>query len=154
MPAESPSLLSSGTPHTYPRTTIPTRLVRHSCGKRGTAVGAELCPPSKTFAIVRRRDPRRDDGSAPPPSSRSYASDLSPSQLERLREIEDEGEPLSLAEELADMADRGEPLRGEVGEEKIDKLKKSEVHIAELQKMRCRNSSRRPARKTSQKSPA
>jgi transcription termination factor Rho len=89
----------------------------------------------KNFRNRPPRDPRREDGSAQPSSSRPYASDLNPSQLERLREIEDEGEPLSLAEELADMAERGEPLRADVGDEKIDKLKKSEVHIAELQKL-------------------
>ena len=41
----------------------------------------------------------------------SSATELGPEHLDILREIEDEGEPLSLAEELAELADRGERPR-------------------------------------------
>lgn len=52
----------------------------------------------------------------------------------RLREIEAEGEPLSLAEELAEEADRrGRPI-GEL-RESIERTKGPESHLAELQRM-------------------
>ncbi len=51
---------------------------------------------------------------------------------DRLQELEAEGEPLSLAEELADEADRG--VRDEIHEH-YEKIKQGEIHIAELQKM-------------------
>ena len=90
----------------------------------------------KNFRNRAARDPRPSDGAAPSAAQqRSTDGDLSPGQLERLRELEQEGEPLSLAEELAAMADRGELPEVGLADEKIDKLKKGEVHIAELQKM-------------------
>ncbi len=69
----------------------------------------------------------RDDG---PPSS---ATEIGPEHLPILREIEAEGEPLSLAEELAELQDRG---RLDDAAERLGKLtKQSETHIAALQKM-------------------
>ncbi|MDX1944284.1 MAG: transcription termination factor Rho [Pirellulaceae bacterium] len=54
--------------------------------------------------------------------------------MDILREIEEEGEPLSLAEELAELAERGE--LDQPTDEKLAKLnKQSETHIAALQKM-------------------
>jgi transcription termination factor Rho len=44
----------------------------------------------------------------------------------------DHDEPLSLAEELADEADRG--VLGE-SQDRYEKIKQGEVHIAELQKL-------------------
>jgi transcription termination factor Rho len=62
----------------------------------------------------------------------STATELGPRHLEILREIEQEGEPLSLAEELAELAEHG----GFDGEVKLDKVgKQGQTHIAELQKM-------------------
>jgi transcription termination factor Rho len=69
----------------------------------------------------------RDDA---PPSS---ATEIGPEHLPILREIEAEGEPLSLAEELAELQDRG---RLDDATERLGKLtKQSETHIAALQKM-------------------
>jgi transcription termination factor Rho len=51
---------------------------------------------------------------------------------DRLQELEDEGEPLSLAEELAEEHDRGG--RDEIHEH-YEKIKQGEIHIAELQKL-------------------
>lgn len=49
----------------------------------------------------------------------------------------DQSEPLSLAEEIADEADRGVklPKASEDGTDKYEKVKQGEIHIAELQKM-------------------
>jgi transcription termination factor Rho len=52
----------------------------------------------------------------------------------RLQQLEAEGEPLSLAEEIADEVDRGELAREEI-RDPYEKLKQGEIHIAELQKM-------------------
>src|SRR5690606_17166886 len=53
-------------------------------------------------------------------------------ELEDLvRAYDSEREPLSLAEEIADDLQR----RGTISDEHIEQLKKSEVHIAELQRM-------------------
>jgi transcription termination factor Rho len=68
-------------------------------------------------------------GSGPP----STATELGPEHLEILRQIEAEGEPLSLAEELVELADRGD---FEQAAERLETLNKfGETHIAELQRM-------------------
>jgi transcription termination factor Rho len=99
-----------------------------------------------TFKNFRRGDrDRRPDSSRPPGSGGplSRALDNSgengnsngnlPKHVQRLREIEQEGEPLSLAEELADLMAHH---REEAGtEEKYEELKKSGFQIADLQKM-------------------
>ena len=52
---------------------------------------------------------RTSDGQLPRPGMPpSTATELGPQHMEILRQIEAEGEPLSLAEELAELADRGE----------------------------------------------
>jgi transcription termination factor Rho len=70
---------------------------------------------------------RRDDAAL------STATELGPQHLELLRQIEAEGEPLSLAEELADLVERGEfqPSDGKLETPN----KQSQTHIAELQRM-------------------
>jgi transcription termination factor Rho len=73
----------------------------------------------------------RGEGPVPvrPPSN---ATELGPEHMEILRQIEAEGEPLSLAEELADQAEHGEAD----ADARLEKLnKQAETHIAELQKM-------------------
>lgn len=90
-----------------------------------------------TFKNFRNRGDREDgpdvDDPATPTSPPSTATELGPEHLQILREIEAEGEPLSLAEELAALADRGE-LNERA--EKLPKVnKQSETHIAELQRM-------------------
>jgi len=68
------------------------------------------------------------DGQAP-----STATELGPQHMEILRELEQEGEPLTLAEELAELTDRGE--MDEAAERLAQLNKQSETHIAELQRM-------------------
>ena len=85
-----------------------------------------------------RPDRERRQGDPPLASAghggNSSATELGPQHMDALREIEDEGEPLSLAEELAELAERGEIA--EPTDEKLAKLnKQGETHIAELQKM-------------------
>ncbi len=89
-----------------------------------------------TFKNFRNRGERDDraageDLATPPPAS--SATELGPEHMEILREIEEEGEPLSLAEELAALADRGELT--EAGEKLPKVNKQNETHIAELQRM-------------------
>jgi transcription termination factor Rho len=75
------------------------------------------------------------DGQGPASPGTSSATEMGPEHLAILREIEEEGEPLSLAEELAALADRGE-LEPAADGEKLPKLnKQGETHIAELQRM-------------------
>jgi len=76
---------------------------------------------------------RSNDGQPLRPAMPSNATEMGPEHMEVLRQIEAEGEPLSLAEELADLAEYGEP---DAPEAKLEKLnKQAETHIAELQKM-------------------
>jgi transcription termination factor Rho len=71
-----------------------------------------------------------DRADAAPPST---ATEMGPQHLEYLRQIESEGEPLSLAEELAELTDRGDL---EKAAETLEVLnKQGETHIAELQRM-------------------
>jgi len=94
-----------------------------------------------TFKNFRRDRDRRSDGNRSD-SSASREGDAAasnggnsnlPKHVQRLREIEQEGEPLSLAEELADMMAHH---REEAGtEERYEELKKSGFQIADLQKM-------------------
>ncbi len=96
-----------------------------------------------TFKNFRRGDrDRRSDSSRSDGSSRNGdnaggnnapPNPNLPKHVQRLREIEQEGEPLSLAEELADMMAHH---REEAGtEERYEELKKSGFQIADLQKM-------------------
>jgi transcription termination factor Rho len=61
---------------------------------------------------------------------RRNVSDEVVSQLDSLPELDDENEPLSLAEEIAEEADRGEEAN-----DRYERIKQGEIHIAELQKM-------------------
>src|SRR6476660_1850436 len=65
------------------------------------------------------------------PSSR--ATEMGPEHFAILRQIESEGEPLSLAEELAELTDRGDMERAAETLEVLNKT--GETHIAELQRM-------------------
>ena len=69
-----------------------------------------------------RDKPRNDPSRARIPSDKPYSAS------------DDDREPLSLAEELAEMADRGEPIQPEF-DEAAEKEKHGETHISELQKM-------------------
>src|SRR5215813_10468549 len=84
-----------------------------------------------------RGNPPRSGGDGPPaaapPATHSTATELGPQHMDLLREIEAEGEPLTLAEEIAELADRGALDEAAA---KLDSLnKQGETHIAELQRM-------------------
>ncbi|MFM2093615.1 MAG: hypothetical protein RIS70_739 [Planctomycetota bacterium] len=66
--------------------------------------------------------------------SHAVVRDADADLRERLRRLEDEGEPLSLAEEIAEEADRRGRHVSEV-QSQYDRIKQGEIHIAELQKM-------------------
>src|SRR5262249_24721348 len=63
----------------------------------------------------------------------STATELGPRHLETLKQIEAEGEPLSLAEEVAELTERGELEKAAEALELLNK--QGETHIAELQRM-------------------
>lgn len=74
-----------------------------------------------------------DTGETPVHAGSSSATVLGPEHLAILRQIESEGEPLSLAEELAERTERGQLERAA---ETLEVLNKSgDTHIAELQRM-------------------
>src|SRR5688572_2298220 len=84
--------------------------------------------------VNRRRDhrgamvPASDDDGARTGSSN--ATEMGPQHLEILRQIEAEGEPLSLAEELAELTERGDLDKAAETLEVLNK--QGETHIAEL----------------------
>src|SRR5262245_7678511 len=96
-----------------------------------------------TFKNFRNRGQQPPTGDSGPPIAAqqteavprppSTATELGPEHMEILRQIEAEGEPLSLAEELADLAEHGEIEAVDVKLEKLNK--QGQTHIAELQKM-------------------
>jgi transcription termination factor Rho len=89
----------------------------------------------KNFRNRSDRDKRADDDDGAPAAipAGSSATELGPEHMELLRKIEEEGEPLSLAEELAALDERGQLS---AVDEKLARLnKQSETHIAELQRM-------------------
>src|SRR5438128_8852630 len=63
----------------------------------------------------------------------SSATEMGPEHLAILRQIESEGEPLSLAEELTELTERGDIERAAQTLELLNK--QGETHIAELQRM-------------------
>src|SRR5262245_39847670 len=63
----------------------------------------------------------------------SNATELGPRHLPVLKQIEAEGEPLSLAEEVAELTERGELEKAAEALELLNK--QGETHIAELQRM-------------------
>jgi len=80
----------------------------------------------------RRKSPvRRSPGSPPAPSDDPTGA-AAKSTDEQLAFEDEEHGPLSLAEELAEEADRG--LRDDTND-RYEKIKQGEIHIAELQKM-------------------
>ena len=96
---------------------------------------------SSTRGGTRQRQERGDAAAADPattdPATRgavpaqSASTDSSPGHLDHPASLEDEHEPLSLAEEIAEEANR----EGEDPNTRYEKIKQSEIHIAELQKM-------------------
>ena len=90
-----------------------------------------------SFKNFRRdKDRRRDDPSTSTnerPLAPSTATELGPQHMDLLREIEEEGEPLTIAEEVAELTERGE--LDEAAERLAELNKQTETHIAELQRM-------------------
>jgi transcription termination factor Rho len=92
-----------------------------------------------SFKNFRNRDrDARDNGDGSPANSTaarsaSTATELGPEHLQTLRQIESEGEPLSLAEELAEQTDRGDLEKATHTLQSLDK--QGETHIAELQRL-------------------
>lgn len=84
------------------------------------------------------RPTREPDASLPTTVPESeHAKPILPDEQavrQRLQEIEAEGEPLSLAEELAEEADRQGKGLGDL-QKNLARLKQGESHLAELQKM-------------------
>jgi transcription termination factor Rho len=66
-------------------------------------------------------------------STAPSATELGPEHLQYLRKIESEGEPISLAEELAELTERGDLEKAAQTLEVLNK--QGETHIAELQRM-------------------
>ncbi|MCA9144551.1 MAG: transcription termination factor Rho [Planctomycetaceae bacterium] len=65
------------------------------------------------------------------PTHRDVSEDVV-SQLDRLPELDDEQEPLSLAEEIANESAN---QRGDETNDRYEKIKQGEIHIAELQRL-------------------
>jgi transcription termination factor Rho len=85
----------------------------------------------------RGKDPRADGPASGLPAAYSgppsTATEMGPEHLEYLRQIEAEGEPLTLAEEIAELTDRGQLDEAAARLETFNK--QGETHIAELQRM-------------------
>ncbi len=90
-------------------------------------------PRSSDSRGDRRKGPvRRNTGSPPSPPASVSRDEASASSDDRLSYDDEENGPLSLAEELAEEADRG--FRDDTND-RYEKIKQGEIHIAELQKM-------------------
>ncbi|MFO0886115.1 MAG: transcription termination factor Rho [Pirellulales bacterium] len=88
-------------------------------------------PSFKNFRRGLGVEKRRDDQHNSPPAP-SPESTLTPEHLQRIRQLEEEGEPLSLAEQLADFVDRGDL---DAADETVKRITSSNFHIAQLQRM-------------------
>ncbi len=88
-------------------------------------------PSFKNFRRGLGVEKRRDDQHTLPPAP-AADSTLTPEHLQRIRQLEEEGEPLSLAEELADLVDRGELDEADAT---VKRITSSNFHIAQLQRM-------------------
>jgi transcription termination factor Rho len=86
-------------------------------------------PSFKSFRTHVQQDKR-------PAGDASSGADLEPNltaeHLQRIKQLEDEGEPLSLAEEIADLVDRGEILEADA---RFATITPNDFHVAELQRM-------------------
>ena len=86
-------------------------------------------PSFKSFRTQNPKD-KKADGELSSPSELEPV--LSPEHLERIKELEDEGEPLSLAEEIADLVDRGELAEADA---RFATITSNDFHVTELQRM-------------------
>lgn len=89
--------------------------------------------PDRAARDPRARETRSPSADAPRPFGAPTSEPLPPEVRQRLEELEAEGEPLSVAEELAEEFDRGTKA-GEL-QSQHEKLQKGESHLAELQRM-------------------
>ena len=76
--------------------------------------------------------PSGENSARGPSSDHRHVSEEVVSQLDRLPELDDEDEPLSLAEEIAA---EGGNRRGDETNDRYEKVKQGEIHIAELQRL-------------------
>lgn len=81
------------------------------------------------------RNGRRDEGRADWVDAAPPITETDAELQARLQELEAEGEPLSLAEEIADEVDRGGHGQRDEVQSRYEKIKQGEIHIAELQRM-------------------
>jgi transcription termination factor Rho len=86
-------------------------------------------PSFKSFRTHPPKD-KNPEGSAA--SDTALEPILTSEHLERIKELEDEGEPLSLSEEIADLVDRGEMAAADA---RFETIKPDDFHVAELQRM-------------------
>ena len=86
-------------------------------------------PSFKSFRTSVPKD-KKADGDLSSPSDLEPI--LTPEHLERIKELEDEGEPLSLSEEIADLVDRGELAEADA---RFATITPNDFHVAELQRM-------------------
>jgi len=89
--------------------------------------------PDRGSRDPRPRDSQPSDADPARPGASSFPPDLAPEVRQRLDELEAEGEPLSVAEELAEEMDRGANF--DELQKRHEKLKKGESHLAALQRM-------------------
>ncbi len=85
-----------------------------------------------SFKSFRQRSDKDKPGDGNAAMSAPVDPTLSPEHLELIRQLEQQGEPLSLSEEIADLVDRGEL---EEADARFDKIKQTEFHVAKLQRM-------------------
>jgi len=93
--------------------------------------GRNAGPPSGSGSNSHYRSGRSNSGNGD--GQPSHATEMSPRHLESLRQIESEGEPISLAEEVAELTERGDLEKAAEALELLNK--QGETHIAELQRM-------------------
>ena len=85
-----------------------------------------------SFKSFRQRSDKDKPGDGNAAMSAPVDPTLSPEHLELIRQLEQQGEPLSLSEEIADLVDRGEL---EEADARFEKIKQTEFHVAKLQRM-------------------
>jgi transcription termination factor Rho len=92
---------------------------------------SKIPPPDKDPTVSSVKAPVASPADEPAPVSR--ATEIGPEHLEILKQIEAEGEPLSLAEEIAELADRGD--LGAVARRLGELDERNETHLTQLQRM-------------------
>ena len=87
-------------------------------------------PSFKSFRSHLQKEKTTSNGDAA--STETTEPTLTPEHLERIKQLEEEGEPLSLSEEIAELVDRGELAEADA---RFETIKPNDFHVAELQRM-------------------